>query len=158
MTVHDLAELELAYAPPFGSAKDPVNMAGFAAGNVLAGDLDVWHGTDLDPLGRPTGGAVLLDVRSAAEYESGHLPDALNIPHTQLRQRLGELPADGPIRVYCASGFRSYLAHRVLRQHGRDDVASLSGGLTTLRLERPDLVLPTGPPAVPAADPQLTGS
>jgi len=146
MTVHDLAELELAYAPPFGSAKDPVNMAGFAASNVLAGDLAVWHGTDLDGDGRPgtDGGAVLVDVRSTGEYASGHLAGALNIAHTQLRDRLGEIPAGVPVRVYCASGFRSYLALRILRQHGWDDVASLSGGLTTLRLERPDLTLTTG--------------
>ena len=144
LTVQDLAELELAYAPPFGSAKDPVNMAGFAASNLLAGDLAVWHGPDLDDDGRPSDGAVLLDVRSAGEYATSHLPGALNIPHTQLRERLTEVPAGTAVRVYCASGFRSYLALRILRQHGWDDVASLSGGLTTLRLERPDLVLATG--------------
>jgi len=145
MTVQDLAELELAYAPPFGSAKDPVNMAGFAASNLLAGDFAVWHGSDLDGDGRPgTDGAVLLDVRSAGEYASGHLPGALNIAHTALRERLAEVPAGAAVRVYCASGFRSYLALRILRQSGWDDVASLSGGLTTLRLERPDLTLITG--------------
>jgi NADPH-dependent 2,4-dienoyl-CoA reductase/sulfur reductase-like enzyme/rhodanese-related sulfurtransferase len=159
MTVHDLAELELAYAPPFGSSKDPVNMAGFAASNILAGDLAVWHGSDLDDAdapvpapgteGSPTTGAVLLDVRSRSEYEAGHLPGAANIPHTQLRERLGEVPAGVPVRVYCASGFRSYLALRVLRQSGWDDVASLSGGLATLRLERPDLVLETGSAMTP---------
>jgi len=145
LTVADLAELELAYAPPFGSAKDPVNMAGFAASNLLAGDFAVWHGSDLDTAGRPGAvGAVLLDVRSEREYATGHLPGALNIAHTQLRERLGEVPAGVPVRVYCASGFRSYLALRILRQRGWDDVASLSGGLTTLRLERPDLPLVTG--------------
>lgn len=141
MTVEDLADLELAYAPPFGSAKDPVNMAGFAASNVLAGDLATWRGRDLDAL---PAGAVLLDARSAKEFAAGHLPGALNIPHTQLRDRLAEVPAGVPVRVYCASGFRSYLALRVLRQSGWDDVASLSGGLATFRLERPDVALPTG--------------
>ena len=150
LTVADLAELELAYAPPFGSAKDPVNLAGFAACNVLAGDLAVWHGTDLDGDGRPDTGGVLLDVRSTSEYTSGHLPGALNIAHTQLRERLGEVPAGVAVRVYCASGFRSYLALRILRQHGWDDVASLSGGLTTLRLERPALTLATGAALAPA--------
>ena len=87
---------------------------------------------------------MLLDVRSDREYATGHLPGALNIAHTQLRDRLGEVPAGVAVRVYCASGFRSYLALRILRQHGWDDVASLSGGLTTLRLERPDLPLSTG--------------
>jgi NADPH-dependent 2,4-dienoyl-CoA reductase/sulfur reductase-like enzyme/rhodanese-related sulfurtransferase len=148
MTVEDLADLELAYAPPFGSAKDPVNMAGFEASNVLAGDLAVWRGRDLESL---PDGAVLLDARSAAEFEAGHLPGALNIPHTQLRARLAEVPASVPVRVYCASGFRSYLALRVLRQSGWDDVASLSGGLATFRLERPDVVLATGALALPPA-------
>jgi rhodanese-related sulfurtransferase len=147
MSVDDLADLELAYAPPFGSAKDPVNMAGFAASNVLAGDLAVWHGTELDSAAP---GTVLLDVRSVREYESGHLPGALNIPYTTLRGRLDEVPRDVPVRINCASGFRSYLALRVLRQNGWNDVASLSGGLTTLRLERPDLALETGQPAAAA--------
>jgi rhodanese-related sulfurtransferase len=147
MSVDDLADLELAYAPPFGSAKDPVNMAGFAASNVLTGDLAVWHGTDLDSAAP---GTVLLDVRSVREFESGHLPGALNIPHTALRGRLDEVPRDVPVRINCASGFRSYLALRVLRQNGWDDVASLSGGLTTLRLERPDLALATEAPMVAA--------
>lgn len=153
MTVEDLAELELAYAPPFGSAKDPVNMAGFAASNVLAGDLAVWHGDDLDELGLPVPETVLLDVRSSREYATGHLPGALNIPHTELRDRLGEVPTGVPVQVYCASGFRSYLALRILRQRGWDDVASLSGGLATLRLERPALLLQHG--EAPAASAQL---
>ena len=150
MTVDDLADLELAYAPPFGSAKDPVNMAGFLAGNVLAGDLTLWRGRDLAGFAP---GTVLLDVRSATEYAAGHLPGALNIPHTALRHRLAEVPTGHPVRVHCASGFRSYLALRVLRQHGFDDVASLSGGLTTLRLELPGLVLEQGAATSPMATP-----
>ncbi len=141
--VHDLADLELAYAPPFNSAKDPVNMAGFMAENILAGDLALWSAADLDTAGPDS---VLLDVRSRAEYAAGHLPGALNIPHTQLRTRLGEVPAGVPVHVYCASGFRSYLALRVLRQSGWDHVRSLSGGLATLRLARPALTLLTGEP------------
>ncbi len=141
MTVHDLADLELAYAPPFGSAKDPVNMAGFMAENVLAGDLAVWHAADLAEL---PGGAVLLDVRDGAEYAHRHLPGALQIPHTELRERLAEVPAGAPVYLYCASGFRSYLASRVLRQNGWDRVLSLSGGLRTLQLEAPGLALETG--------------
>jgi NADPH-dependent 2,4-dienoyl-CoA reductase/sulfur reductase-like enzyme/rhodanese-related sulfurtransferase len=147
MTVHDLAELELAYVPPFGSAKDPVNLAGFAASNLIDGDFAVWHGTELDAAGTPTNDAVLLDVRSAKEFNAGHLPGALNIPHTKLRERLDEVPRGVAVKVYCASGFRSYLALRVLRQNGWDDVRSLSGGLTTFRLERPDLVLEAVPVA-----------
>ena len=89
LTVADVADLELAYSPPFGAAKDPVNLAGFVAGNLLAGDLALWRGADLDGAGSA---AVVLDVRSAAEYAAGHLPGALNIPHTELRERLGEVP------------------------------------------------------------------
>ena len=144
LTVDDLADLELAYSPPFGSAKDPVNLAGFMAGNVLAGDLALWRGADLAGLGSDH---VIVDVRSAAEYAGGHLPGALNIPHTELRERLGEIPRGQPVLVYCASGFRSYLALRVLRQRGWDDVRSLSGGLATLRLELPLLTLEQGQPA-----------
>jgi len=146
MDVHDLADLELSYAPPFGSAKDPVNMAGFVAENVLVDDVVLWRGRDLadrDP------GSVLLDVRTPAEFAAGHLPGALNVPQAQLRARLGEIPERRPVWVYCASGFRSYLALRVLRQKGWLDVRSLSGGLRTLELERPGLELQqTWPDAV----------
>src|ERR1019366_8244583 len=140
LTVDDLADLELAYSPPFGSAKDPVNLAGMVASNLLTGDL---------PRADPR--AVLLDVRSAAEFRSGHLPGALNIPHTELRQRLGEIRRDRPLLVYCASGFRSYLALRLLRQHGWPDVRSLSGGLSTLQLELPGLALDQGEPVAELA-------
>jgi NADPH-dependent 2,4-dienoyl-CoA reductase/sulfur reductase-like enzyme/rhodanese-related sulfurtransferase len=140
LTVQDLADLELAYAPPFGSAKDPVNMAGFIASNLLAGDLDLWTAQDLPDLPEDT---VLIDVRSPEEFATGHLPGALNIPHTQLRDRLDEIPEGRPIRLYCASGFRSYLAHRVLYQRGYNSVSTLSGGLETLTLCAPDLPLTT---------------
>ncbi|MBO0869855.1 MAG: FAD-dependent oxidoreductase [Micromonosporaceae bacterium] len=146
MTVDDLADLELAYAPPFGSAKDPVNMAGFLAQNVLHGDVRLWYPEELPALAEA--GALLLDVRSAAEYRAGHLPGAVNVPHTQLREELDEiraLAAGAPVRVYCATGFRSYLAHRVLTQAGLDS-ATLSGGLTTLRAARPDAPLTTAEP------------
>jgi rhodanese-related sulfurtransferase len=148
LTVHDLASLELAYSPPFGSAKDPVNLAGMVASNLLTGDLALWRAGDLPQAGSQ---AVLLDVRSAAEFGSGHLPGALNIPHTELRQRLGEIPPDRPLLVYCASGFRSYLALRLLRQRGWPDVRSLSGGLSTLQLELPGLALDLGEPAAELA-------
>ncbi len=149
LSVHDLADLELAYAPPFGSAKDPINMAGFIGENILAGDLALWGADDLDTLPPD---AVLLDVRSRAEFRAGHLDAARNIPHTEVRNRLPELAADAPVRVYCASGFRSYLALRVLRQNGWPDVASLSGGLMTLQLARPDLAL------LPGDAPALVGT
>jgi NADPH-dependent 2,4-dienoyl-CoA reductase/sulfur reductase-like enzyme/rhodanese-related sulfurtransferase len=148
MTVAELADLELAYAPPFGAAKDPVNLAGMVASNLLTGDLAVWRAGDLD---HPADGAVLVDVRSAAEFGRGHLPGALNIPHTELRQRLAEIPGSRPVLLYCASGFRSYLALRVLRQSGWPDVRSLSGGLSTLRLEMPGLILDHGETATELA-------
>ncbi len=138
MTVDDLAELELAYAPPFGSAKDAINMAGFLAQNVLDGMLTTWSAAELDSV--LDGSVLLLDVRSAREFAVGHLPGALNVPHTRLRGRIDEVveaAAGRPVRALCASGFRSYLAHRVLTSHGLDS-ASLDGGLTTLLAARPD--------------------
>jgi rhodanese-related sulfurtransferase len=146
MTMDDVADLELAYAPPFGSAKDPVNMAGFLAQNVLRGDTVLWHADDLPALTK--GRALLLDVRTTEEFRAGHLPGARHVPHTQLRDQLEDLKAQAgtnPIRVYCASGFRSYLAHRVLAQAGLDS-ATLSGGLATLRAAQPHLQLATTAP------------
>jgi NADPH-dependent 2,4-dienoyl-CoA reductase/sulfur reductase-like enzyme/rhodanese-related sulfurtransferase len=116
MTVDDLAELELAYAPPFGAAKDPVNLAGMAAENVLAGLVKVaqWHEiADLDPER-----TLLLDVREDAERRAGHIPGSVHIPLRELRSRLGELPRDREVIVYCQSGQRSYNACRILSQHG----------------------------------------
>ena len=141
MTMSDVAELELAYAPPFGSAKDPVNMAGFIAENVLDGTTTQWHSQDIGSYDAAT--HLLVDVRSAKEFCTGHLPGAINIPHTELRERLSELvtQANGrQVWVYCASGFRSYLAHRVLAGHGIDS-ATLDGGLQTLRAVAPQLLL-----------------
>lgn len=135
MTVFDLEEAELCYAPQFGSAKDPVNMAGFVAGGMLRGEhpqADVE--TCLD--GPPDAGTTLLDVRTAEEYAAGHLPGALSIPVDELRARLGELPRGGRILAYCQVGQRGYLATRILLQAGFD-AANLGGGYTTYRLHRP---------------------
>ena len=144
MTIDDLAELELAYAPPFGSAKDPINMAGFLGQNVLNGMLVSWGAADIDSA--LSDAVLLLDVRSASEHSHGHLPNSLLIPHTQLRDRIAEVEsaaAGRPIRVYCASGFRSYLAHRVLAGHGLDST-TLDGGLETLRAALPGLPMAIG--------------
>ncbi len=141
--VDDLAELELAYAPPYGSAKDAVNMAAFVAQNVLDGTVRLWYPWQLD---EAMESALILDVRSPGEYSRGHLPGALNVPHTKVRERIEEIrsAADGrPVRVHCASGFRSYLAHRVLAAAGFDS-ANLSGGMLTLRAALPELVLTDG--------------
>ena len=139
MGADDLAELELAYAPPYGSAKDPVNMLGFVAQNVLDGTMPQWQAWDLDQARAHT---LVLDVRSAAEYESGHLDGALHVPHTELRHRLDEVRAAAagrPVSVHCASGVRSYLATRILRGEGVD-ARNLSGGWLTLQAVHPDAV------------------
>ncbi len=128
MTVHDLAELELAYAPPFGSAKDPVNLAGMAAQNVLAGDVQLaqWNEVaSLDP--RRT---VLLDVRRPDERAKGFIPGSLHIPLDQVRARMHDLPRDKEIIVHCLSGQRSYFACRILAQNGFR-VRNLTGSFRT---------------------------
>jgi len=138
MTADDLAELELAYAPPYGSAKDPVNMLGFVAQNVLDGTMPQWQAQDLDKARATT---LMLDVRSRSEFAKGHLAGALNIPHLELRTRLDEVraAADGrPVSVHCASGVRSYLATRVLLSEGFQ-ARNLSGGWLTLKAVHPSL-------------------
>jgi len=150
MTAPDLIDLDLAYAPPYGQAKDPVNLAGMVAANVLDGTLRLWYAQDL-PAVRET--ALLLDVRSRREYRAGHLPGSLNIPHTELRDRLDEVrqaAAGRPVRVLCASGVRSALAHRILAQAGFDS-ASLSGGLLTLRAVHRDGAGDAPEPSRPSA-------
>lgn len=128
MTVHDLEMLELAYAPPYGSAKDPVNMAGFIASNLLKGDIVFWYAEDYPAI---TENSVLIDVRGAKEFEIWHIPEAVNIPLGKLRAQLDSLPKDRPLLVYCRVGFRSYLAHRILMQSGFSKVRTLAGGSKT---------------------------
>ena len=115
MTVFDLEELELAYAPPYGSAKDPVNMAGFQAANLLRGDVAFWYPQDWPAL---PADAQVVDVRTPAEHAHCALPGSVNIPLQLLRSRLDELDPGRPVRLYCASGFRSYLSYRILVQRG----------------------------------------
>lgn len=130
LTVFDLEDLELAYAPPFGSAKDPVNMAGFVASNVVRGDVELWYAGDYP---EATEGARIIDVRGADEYALWHVPGAESVPLETLREAQAEWDRDAPIRLYCAVGFRSYLAYRALVQRGFTDVRTLSGGVTTFR-------------------------
>lgn len=127
-TVYDLATLEHAYAPPYSSAKDPVNMAGYVAENILTQKVEIVHWRDIAGLQKDT---LLLDVRTADEYSLGTLPNAINIPVDELRTRLSELPKDKPIVVSCAVGLRGYLAYRILTQHGFKNVKNLSGGYKT---------------------------
>jgi NADPH-dependent 2,4-dienoyl-CoA reductase/sulfur reductase-like enzyme/rhodanese-related sulfurtransferase len=126
-TVHDLAEAELCYAPQFGAAKDPVNVAGMLAENVLNGDMPVVRWEDLKP-----DGALLLDVRDPAEFAAGHIAGAVNIPLSELRSRYPELENAREIWVTCGVGQRAYYATRFLRQHGFR-AANLSGGYSTYR-------------------------
>lgn len=130
MTVFDLEDAELAYAPPFGSAKDPVNMVGFVAANSIRGDIHLWYAQDFP---KATEGARIIDVRTPEEYKLWHIPGAENVPIATLRQACGNWDTKVPIRLYCAVGFRSYLGERILRQRGFDDVRTLSGGSNTFR-------------------------
>ena len=128
LTASQLAELELAYAPQFGSAKDAVNMLGWVDENIATGTSDTiqWHELD----GARESGAVILDVRTPAEHAAGAIPGAMLIPVDELRARIDEVP-EGPIVVHCAVGIRGHTAARILRAHGRREVRNLDGGYRT---------------------------
>lgn len=126
MTAYDLARLELCYAPPYSSAKDPINMAGFVIENLLTGKVKHFHWHDVDGLPRD-GSVTLLDVRTPGEYAKGAMKGFVNIPLDDLRGRLGELDARKPIYVTCQIGLRGYVAARLLMQHGFE-VHNLNGG------------------------------
>ena len=134
MTVYDLEEMELAYAPQYGSAKDPVNMAGFVGAGVLRGDQPIVHSSDY-LAGSTDPSAVLIDVRSPGEFAAGNIKGATNIPLEELRSRLEEVPSDVPVIVYCQVGQRGYSATRILAQKDRD-VSNLSGGYKTYLAQR----------------------
>ena len=127
-TVHDLAELEHAYAPPYSSAKDPVNMAGFVAENILNKKSRIIQWRELAELPADT---IRIDVRTHDEYKLGTMPGFINIPIDELREHLDELPKEKPIVVTCAVGLRGYLAYRILVQNGFKHVRNLSGGYKT---------------------------
>jgi NADPH-dependent 2,4-dienoyl-CoA reductase/sulfur reductase-like enzyme/rhodanese-related sulfurtransferase len=130
LTLQDLAELDLAYAPPYSSANDPLNIAAFVALNDLTGfsPLVTAEGLKAELSAGATGRPAVLDVRNLNEYESSHLRGALNIPVDELRFRLEEVPRGRPLVVLCRSGFRSHLALRILKQNGFDEVRNLTGG------------------------------
>ncbi len=117
MTAYDLTELEHAYAPPFSSAKDPVNMAGFVIENILTGKVSQYHWHDVEGL-QHTEGITLLDVRTDFEYSRGHIENTVHIPLDSLRERINELDNSKPVYVNCQSGLRSYIACRILSQKG----------------------------------------
>ena len=122
----ELKDLDLAYAPPYSSAKDPVNMAGFMIENIAKGVLKQWHLADVDTLPRD-GSVTLLDTRTVGEFDGGHIDGFLNIPVDELRERLGELDKSKPVYVICQSGLRSYIACRILAGNGFD-CYNFSGG------------------------------
>ncbi|MCL1971526.1 MAG: DsrE/DsrF/DrsH-like family protein [Endomicrobia bacterium] len=126
MTAFDLAKLELCYAPPYSSAKDPVNMAGFVIENILSGKLKTFHWHEVNGLPRD-GSVTLLDTRTAIEYENGHIDGFINIPVDELRKRISELDKNKKVYVACQSGLRGYIAARILSQNGFD-ACNLSGG------------------------------
>ena len=128
LKVWDLADLELAYAPPYSSAKDPVNMAGYVAGNVVDAELNLVHHDEIDDIVK--NGGYLLDVREPEERELGFIMGSVNIPLGELRERLNELPAQQHIYVTCQVGLRGYLATKILTNNGHE-ASNLSGGYKT---------------------------
>lgn len=126
MTAMELTELELCYAPPYSSAKDPVNMAGYVIENIMEGRVTIFHWHDIEALAKRDD-VILLDTRTVPEYENGHIDKFINIPVDELRARLGELDAKKPVYITCQIGLRGYIASRILSQHGFE-VYNLSGG------------------------------
>ncbi len=124
-TIDDLMEIEHAYAPPYSSAKDPVNMAGFTAENILLGRLKTISIEEFTHLQQ---GYVLVDVRTTQEYEQGSMTGAINIPLDEIRKKLYQVPKDKPVYIFCQQGMRGYLAQRILTQHGFENITNLSGG------------------------------
>ena len=134
LTIFDLPELEFTYAPPFGSAKDPVNMLGYAAINLAEGISESiqWYQLKEEQQKRQ-----LLDVRNPKELANGRFPDAINIPLNQLRERISELDSTQDYLVSCHSGLRSYIAERLLKQHGFN-VKNLDGAFALYKTVRPE--------------------
>jgi len=127
MTVYDMENLELSYAPPYGSAKDPINYAGAIAANVLRGDTKIFHANEF------TGSEFLIDVRYEAEVSAGTIANSVHIPLEELRDRLDEIPKDKKLVVFCKEGLRAYQACKVLSHIGYD-AANLSGGYKTYEM------------------------
>jgi NADPH-dependent 2,4-dienoyl-CoA reductase/sulfur reductase-like enzyme/rhodanese-related sulfurtransferase len=123
--IDELVEFEHAYAPPYSSAKDPINMAGFVAENILLKRLHVFYWNELNKINEA---GILIDVRRADEYAAGKIANAINIPVDEIRDRINEIPKEKQIFIYCEAGLRGYLAQRILKQNGFDQVSNLSGG------------------------------
>lgn len=138
-TVDDLAGLDLAYAPPYGSAKDPVHLLGFIAQNDLDGSSPVLAD------GKDWKGRLVLDIRTLKEFQEGRLPEAVHIPLDELRDRIREIPQDSGIAVVCESGKRGHVATRILLQEGFEDVRNVTGGMKVLRKDPTTREIRTGP-------------
>lgn len=123
--IYELTEFEHAYAPPYSSAKDPVNMVGFVAENILQDKLSVFY---WDQVATISDSDILLDIRSKEEFDKGFIPNAINIPIDELRDRISELDVNKNIYVYCLGGVRGYLAQQILKQNGYKKILNLSGG------------------------------
>ena len=128
-TIYDLQEVEHAYAPPYSSAKDPVNMAGFVADNILKKKVNIIQWDELKKQDKRD--VFIIDTRTAEEHQFGHIAGSVNIPVDEIRSRLPEIPEDKKIILYCAVGLRGYIAYRILAQHGYKDIFNLSGGYKT---------------------------
>lgn len=139
-TIYDLQEIEHAYAPPYSSAKDPVNMAGFVAENILKKKVNIVQWRDIEKLDTAT--SLLIDSRTAEEFNMGHIDGAVNIPVDDIRSRLDEIPKDKKIVIYCAVGLRGYIASRILMQYGYTNVFNLSGGYKTYSCAISDMATP----------------
>ena len=131
MKAYELAELDLAYAPPYSSAKDPVNMAGYIFENIKNGIVKQWYYEDTESLQKDDN-VTRLDTRTPAEYSRGHVEGFINIPVDELRERISELDSSKPVYVICQSGLRSYIACRILMQNGFA-CRNLSGGYRLYR-------------------------
>ncbi|MBL0153521.1 MAG: FAD-dependent oxidoreductase [Chitinophagaceae bacterium] len=147
-TIYDMMEFEHSYAPPYSSAKDPVNMAGFVADNILTERLNVFYWNQMDQIKADD---VLIDVRRADEYRAGRIEGAINIPVDELRNRLDEIPRDKKLFIYCEAGLRGYLAQRILRQNGFEKVWNLSGGYILWKSSTTEIKLSETPAALEVA-------
>jgi rhodanese-related sulfurtransferase len=135
MTLADLAELDLAYAPPYSSANDPVNLAAFVGLNDISGFAPLVTAAQLAAELASAAPPLVLDVRGAGEWRRGHLRGAVHVPVDDLRGRVDALPRDRRIAVHCHSGFRAHLAVRILRERGFADVANVTGGSLSMQAE-----------------------
>ncbi len=124
-TIYELTEFEHAYAPPYSSAKDPINMSAFVAENILNDRLNIFYWDQFESVSEDD---ILLDVRTKEEFEKGRISNAINIPVDEIRERMNELDPKKKIFIYCLAGLRGYLAQRILKQNGFNNVLNLSGG------------------------------